>query len=124
MEDYDVSFLIIEHKFGIDIANAVKRLTKYSHYNLAHYYSEITNCPIASIVKGGDRIHNFQTMTGVFTIEKQTKYISECEDFILPMLKKARRKFPSQESAYENIKLVLMSQIELIKYTIENTKNV
>lgn len=122
-EDYHVPFANIEYDFGKNITDAVKRLTKSSEQDLSHYYNEIATCPIASIVKGGDRIHNFQTMTDVFTTEKQKEYILECNKFILPALKEARRKFPSQEPAYENIKLVLMSQIELINHTIENTQN-
>ena len=50
---------------------------------------------------------------------KFEEYISECEKHILPMLKEARRIFPEQEPAYENIKLVLMSQIELINVSLD-----
>jgi (p)ppGpp synthase/HD superfamily hydrolase len=71
--------------------------------------------PVASIGKGCDRIHNFQSMVGVFTPEKQLSYIDEGKRLFLPMLKKARRNFPKQALAYENIKHVLTTQIELIE---------
>ena len=54
-------------------------------------------------------------MPGVFTPEKQHEYIVECETWIIPMLKLARRKFPEQEPAYENLKRMLTSQIELLR---------
>jgi len=65
-------------------------------------------------VKGADRIHNVQTMLGVFDLAKQQEYIHETEEYILPTLKEARRRFPHQEPAYENIKHMLQSQIELL----------
>jgi len=54
-------------------------------------------------------------MQGVFTREKQSAYISETEEYILPMLKEARKNFPEQESAYQNIRQVLLTQIDLIR---------
>jgi len=120
-EDYDISYDEIERRFGKKVRDAVERLTKvYRGVNKSaeNYFNEISQCPIASIVKGGDRIHNFQSMVGVFTKEKQESYIKEAEDNIIPALKIARRSFPSQEMAYENIKLMMRSQIELIKHSL------
>lgn len=71
--------------------------------------------PIASVCKGADRCHNMQTMIGVFTSEKQLRYMAEAREQFLPMLKAARRLFPKQEAAYENIKHVMTSQLELLK---------
>ena len=117
-EDYNVSHDTISSKFGKDVADAVSKLSKESGDNLHKYFAPMSECPIASIVKGADRIHNFQTMTEVFTKEKQEEYILECKLYIMPMLKEARRKFVSQEPAYENIKLVLTNQMELIEQII------
>lgn len=119
-EDYDVSFDEISNKFGPIVSNSVEKLTKFYRGNKKSnevYFNGIANDPIASIGKGGDRIHNLQSMVGVFTKEKQVSYIQEAEDWILPALKIARRNFPKQELAYENIKLMMKSQIELIKFT-------
>jgi hypothetical protein len=49
-------------------------------------YAAMANDPIASLVKGCDRMHNFQSMPGVFTIPKQVEYLAEGEEDILPML--------------------------------------
>jgi (p)ppGpp synthase/HD superfamily hydrolase len=121
IEDHKVDLKVISAEFGEDIAKAVKLLTKKNigeAPDTETYFDNMSNCPIASLVKGGDRIHNFQTMIDIFTPEKKQEYIDECENHILPMLKEARRKFPEQEPAYENIKLVLMSQIELINVSL------
>jgi hypothetical protein len=56
-----------------------------------------------------------QTMVGVFTLEKRIKYMEEARTLFLPMLKTARRLFPKQEAAYENIKHVMTSQLELLE---------
>ena len=69
--------------------------------------------PLASIAKGVDRMHNFQSMSGVFDLDKQQRYMEETEQYIIPMLKEARKNFPEQEPVYQNIKHVLRTQIEL-----------
>lgn len=113
-EDYGVLSSVIEDRYGRDVALAVQLMDKNGKESVA-YFAGIANNPIASIVKGGDRMHNVQTMVGVFTAEKQAKYIAEVEQYFLPMLKHARRKFVRQEAAYENIKHVLTSQLALLK---------
>lgn len=119
-EDYDVSFDEIEKLFGDIVCNSTERMTKV-HRGIKktneEYFKGIAEDPIASIDKGGDRVHNLQSMVGVFTEEKQKGYVEEAEQWILPAIKKARRSFPKQELAYENIKLMMKSQIELIKHT-------
>lgn len=113
-EDYpEVTKDIIEKQFGRRVAHSVSLLDKNGK-ELPYYFEQIANDEIASIVKGADRIHNLQSMIGVFTSEKQVRYIEEVEKYFLPMLKAARRKFPQQEPAYENIKHLLNSQLELI----------
>lgn len=54
-------------------------------------------------------------MIGVFDRDKQNEYIFETNEYVIPMIKKARRLFPQQEPAYENAKHFLRCQVELIK---------
>lgn len=119
VEDYDVSVADISENFGSEIACAVDRVTKLDSFgnkkNPDRLFEEMSVCPISSIVKGADRIHNFSTMYGAFSLEKQEDYCIEAEALIIPMLKKARRKFHSQEPAYENIKLVMTNQISMTR---------
>jgi len=124
MEDHGYSIRDISTMFTMDIAVDVEVLSKkWTHEdtgqliekNYERYFEYIAQNPVASIVKPGDRIHNLQTMVGVFTPKKQIEYATEVETWFLPMIKKSRRMFPQQEAAYENLAHMLKSQIELIR---------
>lgn len=127
-EDYFISHLEILNLFedrakAERIAEAVDCMTKIVaglKRDEKALFDRMAENPIASIAKGCDRIHNFQSMVGVFTPEKQRGYIQEGKEFFLPMLKTARRNFPYQTHAYENIKFVLNSQIELIEAALDS----
>lgn len=85
------------------------------------YFGEMTVCPVCSIVKLADRIANVSTMIGVFSIEKQDRYLQDLIDWFFPMLKKAKRLFPEQEPAYENAKTFLHIIRDSIIKTREDT---
>ena len=121
VEDYDVEVKTIQDKFGDVVAHSVFLLSKQVSgvkKTNEEYYMSLRTDRVASIVKGCDRIHNHQTMPGVFSKVKQGKYIQETNDFILPMIKAAKRNFPDQEGAYENVKHVLNSQIQLLQLAL------
>ena len=118
VEDYDVSLMEIESMFGERVADSVRRISKVIRgvkKDSAEYYGDIKECPISSIVKPADRIHNQQSMGGVFAVDHQKLYIEETEEFIIPLVKSARHSFCEQECIYESLKFTLESQIELIK---------
>ncbi len=69
----------------------------------------------ASLAKGCDRQHNFLSMGGVFTPEKQVSYLDEGDRLFLPMLKQAKRNFPFQIRSYELLKFNLVTQMSLIR---------
>lgn len=114
-EDYDVKSDVIEKRYNKRVAMATELLNKHRWSSKEIQFDAMAEDAIASIVKGGDRSHNLQSMVGVFRPQKQLEYINEAETYFLPMLKKARRKFVKQELAYENIKHVLQTQIQLLK---------
>jgi (p)ppGpp synthase/HD superfamily hydrolase len=119
MEDYDLDIQLMTNRFGLQAATETWILTKKQkglEKNNDTYYKEIAESPVASIVKPADRMHNVQTMVGVFSAQKRAEYIEETHQYVLPMLKKAKRSFPEQETAYENEKHILLSQIELIEH--------
>lgn len=118
VEDKEVTIDEVRDSFGADIAQDVCLLSKEvegAKKDLKMYFVGLMRNPYVSIVKGADRVHNHQSMVGVFTLDKQKSYIVETEEHIIPVLKVARRKFPEQEAAYENIKYMLRSQIELVQ---------
>lgn len=122
-EDYNVTdaeirALFDNQGFADRVSRAVENMTKEFRgvkKDEQALFDAMAEDPIASIAKGCDRIHNLQSMVGVFKLLKQKAYIQEVLDLFLPMLKKARRNFPHQVLAYENIKHMLTSQIELIQ---------
>lgn len=105
-EDHQIPSQEIEKEFGHVVAEVVWKLTKKfagTHKNKTEYINDIAMCEVASIVKGLDRVNNLHSMIGVFTLEKMTSYANEAEKVFLPMLKKAGKLFPEQQSAYHAI---------------------
>ena len=118
VEDCDVDISTIFAEFGDQVGTSVELMTNQVRgvrKPIDSYYSEMQYDMIASIAKGCDRIHNHQTMIGVFTPEKIDSYMIETNGHVIPMLKLARKRFTRQEGAYLNIKHVLMTQMELLQ---------
>ena len=116
MEDYDVSYDEIKAKFGVKIADGVWNMTKVRRgvkMDDDAYYEGITFCPLASIAKVVDRLHNLMSMLGGFKPEKRASYIDHTLNKVVPMMKIARREFPEQEEIYENAKYIMTNQINL-----------
>lgn len=95
------------------------RLDKHRYSGYEEYFDRLSKCAICSIVKGVDRINNFQSMErGNFKVAKQQTYSDEVVTYFLPMLKEARKRFPKQMDSYYMIEYVLKSQHELISYRL------
>lgn len=120
-EDYEVTFTEIEASFGPVVRKSVTAMTKkYQGEKLpVDYIARLqSDDEIASIGKGADRIHNQSTAVGVFSAPKIESYVAETRSYILPMLKTARKNFPHQNGAYQNIKTVLTSQVSALEALI------
>lgn len=118
-EDYDVEHAVLEARFGPIVAAAVRAMTKEHkgvRFDEGTVFAAIAADAVASVVKAADRIHNQSTMVGVFSPAKVASYVEETTTWFFPMLKAARRRFPRQEGAYENAKLVLESQVQLLAH--------
>ncbi len=116
--DGEIRELFDDSEFAVRVCRAVGNMTKEWRgvkKDEVALFEAMAEDPIASIAKGCDRIHNYQSMIRVFTLPKQKSYIEEGIRLFLPMLKMARRLFPDQALAYENIKHMLLSQIDMIK---------
>lgn len=123
VEDYDVTEKQLQELFGQIVASATVKMSKVvSGLRIPDeiYYKNLTTCPIASVAKGFDRVHNLMTMLDGFKPAKQISYIEETLDKTVPMLKIGRRSFPEQEPVYENIKFVMTNQIRLYKALNKN----
>lgn len=115
-EDYDVDFDTIRSKFGEQAYLDIECVTKKHRgkkKNSDAMFASIAERANSSIVKGVDRIMNLSTMIGVFSKEKQIAYCEETRQQFFSFLKVARKKFPSQELVYENIKFCLDIQLNI-----------
>ena len=116
-EDYDIEHDVIVKDFWFEVANAVEALTKKfkgDNKSYKNYFHQMSRNPIASLVKGVDRINNINSMVWVFTPTKQLEYVRMVDEYFLPMLKSARENFPEQTYAYLNIETVLRSQCKFV----------
>lgn len=115
---YNIAREVYEPVFGPLAAQAISCMTKKVNgivYPETEVFARIARDPIASIVKPADRVHNLQSMRGVFGPAKQRSYVEDVKRVFLPSIKISRRLFPEQEAAYENVKHLLVSQIALIE---------
>jgi (p)ppGpp synthase/HD superfamily hydrolase len=113
-EDYEVSDEEIRSLFGEKVASSVDALTKEFRGKKRpsiEVFAAIGNDPIASVVKLADRIHNQDSMVGVFGVAKMLEYVQETNEYFWPMLKRARRVWCEQEPIYEALGLVLDTQV-------------
>lgn len=122
LEDYGITINDIaeapDFNFGIQTANRVYGLSKIYRgvkKDTKEVFDKMAKCPFISLVKGVDRTHNHGTMTGAFTIEKILAYLNETEEYILPMLKIARKSFPRQAKAYYLIETILHRDIHMLR---------
>jgi (p)ppGpp synthase/HD superfamily hydrolase len=116
-EDYNVPDAVIRARFGASVAGPVDAVTK--EFDGVRRSEDavrraIAACPIASVVKLADRIHNQSTMRGVFSESKQSAYAEETRRWILPMLAEARTRFPDQEPVYANAEKILLEQLTFV----------
>lgn len=120
-EDYGVSSEELARRFGDEVAISIWRCAKKFkgvEKSKKQFFAECAQDHRSSLVKGCDRVHNFQTMVGVFTEAKQRAYLTEGVDYFLPMLKQAAYNFPQQQLAYMNVRQVLKRQAELIRHAL------
>ena len=120
-EDYQERVLEIERAFPAHF-QYFQRLSKIRagvKISNEEYFDDIASCAVCSVAKAGDRVHNFSTMSGAFSIDKQERYAEEGRTYFIPMLKQARRTFHAQEPVYEMFKSVLMMQIHSTDRLIE-----
>ena len=118
VEDHGVAVSVIHAEFGDMVGHGVDLMsdvdTQGRDKPLDAYYGMMVESPVASLAKGIDRMHNFQSMLSVFDEDKQHRYIEETREHLLPMMKVGRKRYTQQEPAYQNVKHVLLTQIDLI----------
>ena len=94
---------------------AVLLLTKSEETEKDQYYQQISKNPIATMIKLLDRCNNVSGMAAAFSKEKLVKYIKETENYVYPLLQKAKSEYPMYSNQIFLIKYHMTSVIEAIK---------
>ncbi len=87
------------------------------------YYNMILTDRAATLTKLVDRCHNVSSMAGVFTKERLKAYIAETRDYVLPLLRKAKTKYPEDSDILFILKYHITSVVDSIDATIRVYEN-
>ncbi|MBQ9140921.1 MAG: hypothetical protein IJX63_03905 [Lachnospiraceae bacterium] len=79
------------------------------------YFKGIAGNRIAIIIKLLDRCHNVSGMGLSFTSERMAKYIRETEEWIYPLLEKAKTAYPEYEGQVFLLKYQMVSIVQSLK---------
>ncbi|MBQ9517244.1 MAG: bifunctional (p)ppGpp synthetase/guanosine-3',5'-bis(diphosphate) 3'-pyrophosphohydrolase [Eubacterium sp.] len=81
----------------------------------AAYFEAIAGSEKASVVKVIDRCNNVSTMAGCFSREKLIEYIAETEEYVIPLLRTIKNKYPEHSDIAFMVKYQIISLLESIK---------
>lgn len=87
------------------------------------YYNMLVQSREASITKLIDRCHNVSSMAGTFTIEKLKSYIEETREYVLPLLRQVKDKYPSESNILFILKYHITSVVDAIELTLQACEN-
>ncbi len=109
----------IEDFFNKGVAYLVDLLSKKGCESLEEYYKRISTDIRSITIKSVDRVCNVSDMVEIFSTERLKKYVKETEEYILPMMKRARREYlgysDTMVSIRDNINAVLKPVNEVIR---------
>ena len=90
---------------------------------IARYYNMLLQSREATLTKLLDRCHNVSSMAGTFSREKLKAYIDETRQYVLPMLRKAKRVYPEDADVLFILKYHIVSVVDSIDATIQLFEN-
>ena len=110
----------------LPVNDTVKRAVKYMTITTfdtdtskietkCRYFNELLDCPEALICKALDRYNNLADMPANFTTDGTAKNIAETEILLLPILKKAKEKYPELADILFVLRTNLSTLCEAIK---------
>lgn len=86
LEDTDTTYEEILEISNVDIAEAIRLVTKEKGYDMSEYIERIMKNDIARMVKLADRVHNLSE-THLASRKFQERYIKETEDWYIDLAK-------------------------------------
>lgn len=82
------------------------------------YYNTMLDDEKVIIAKCIDRCHNVSSMAGVFSDEKLRLYIDETREYVLPLIKKAKDRYPEYSNLFFLLKYSICSVVDSIQATL------
>lgn len=115
LEDYPEQrgAMLAEFPSVVDLSTRLSKFKDSSHDTYYGYFSSLADCPVCSIVKLIDRVHNLSTAPGVFSVAKLREYIRETENYYFGLIRECKLRYENR-SVYENLKFVLTTQVNTI----------
>lgn len=87
------------------------------------YYNLILEDRTAALVKLIDRCHNVSSMAGTFSREKLISYIEETRQYVLPLLRKAKSRYPADADVLFILKYHMISVVDSIEAAMQAYEN-
>lgn len=83
------------------------------------YYNMLIQSREATLTKLIDRCHNVSSMAGTFSVAKLKAYIDETRQYVLPLLRKAKSRYPEDSDELFLLKYHIVSVVDSIDATIQ-----
>ena len=83
------------------------------------YYNMIIQSKEAAFTKLIDRCHNVSTMAGAFSKQKLKDYIDETREYVLPLLRKVKQKYPDKTDILFVLKYHMVSVVDAVDFTMK-----
>ena len=122
----DCGVLFDELPVNDQTREAVRLLTKPEGFGKTEpeyraYYEGITGNRIALIVKLLDRCNNVSGMAACFTDKHMAEYIKETQEYIAPMMEKAKDEYPQYSNQLFLIRYHMNSVLEALRHHMRSS---
>ena len=87
------------------------------------YYNMLLEDRTACMTKLIDRCHNVSSMAGTFSVAKLKAYIEETRQYVLPLLRKAKVRYPGDSDVLFVLKYHIVSVVDSIDETMAVFEN-
>ena len=84
------------------------------------YYNLLLDSREAALTKLIDRCHNVSSMAGTFSREKLHAYIEETRQYVLPLLRHVKRRYPEDADMLFAVKYHITSVVDAIDETLKS----
>ena len=116
-EDTSLTPTLLIETYGMNpvVSELIQQLSKNSETSTQYYYNVLKSDVRMILIKLADRCHNVSTMVGSFSVEKLKEYVSETEEYVLPLCKYGSLHYPEYSSQLYTMKYHIESILSTVK---------